>query len=452
MATGHDHTPLPVTASRGSPLAGDIRVPGDKSISHRALILGTVARGMTRVRGLLEAADVMSTLGAMRALGAVIERDGPEEDRAWRIDGLGNGALLAPDAPLDFGNAGTGSRLTMGLVAPYDFPVTFTGDASLSSRPMGRVVEPLKLTGVQVIDEAQGCRLPLTLHGAPLALPFEYTVPVPSAQVKSAMLLAALNIAGTSTVVEPVKTRDHTERMLAGFGAAIEMEESAGGRTIRITGQQDLMAQDITVPGDPSSAAFPLVAGLIVPGSEITIRDVMLNETRTGLYETLIEMGADLTIANRRDNGGEAIGDITVRHSRLRGVTVPPERAPAMIDEYPVLSVAAAFAEGETLMQGLHELRVKECDRLEATAAGLSANGVTAEEGEDWLKVTGTGDGVPGGGSVETHLDHRIAMAFLTMGLASDAAVTVDDTVMIDTSFREFLPLMRGLGAALADG
>ena len=451
MAHGHDHTPEPLTARRGTALMGDVRVPGDKSISHRALILGTVATGRTRVRGLLEADDVMATMGAMRALGAVIERDGVQDDRAWTIDGPGNGALLEPEGPLDFGNAGTGSRLTMGLVAAYDFPVTFTGDASLSARPMGRVVEPLKLTGCQLVDETEGTRLPLTLHGAPLALPFEYTVPVPSAQVKSAMLLAALNIAGTSTVVEPVATRDHTERMLAGFGAAIEVEQSGGARTIRVTGQQPLKGQDITVPGDPSSAAFAIVAGLVVPGSQVTVRDVMLNGTRTGLYETLREMGAELTIANRRDNGGEAIGDITVRHSRLRGVTVPAGRAPSMIDEYPVLAVAAAFAEGTTRMEGLHELRVKECDRLEATAAGLVANGVTCRTGGDWLEVDGMAQ-VPGGGTVETHLDHRIAMSFLVMGLASQAPVTVDDTVMIATSFREFRALMAGLGAEMDDG
>ena len=451
MAAGHDHTPVPLSSHRADPLSGDVRVPGDKSISHRTLILGTVARGTTRVRGLLEAEDVMATLGAMRALGAVIERDGPEEERAWTVRGPGNGALLAPRAPLDFGNAGTGSRLTMGLVASYDFAVTFTGDASLSSRPMGRVVEPLRLTGCQVVEAAEGCRLPLTLHGIPLALPFEYTVPVPSAQVKSAMLLAALNVAGTSTVVEPVATRDHTERMLAGFGAAIEVEEGAGGRTIRITGQTELTAQDVTVPGDPSSAAFAIVAACIVPGSQVSVRDVMLNETRTGLYETLREMGADLTIDNVRENGGEAIGDIHVRHAALRGVTVPAERAPSMIDEYPVLAVAAAFASGTTRMEGLHELRVKECDRLEATAAGLTANGVTCRTGEDWLEVDGQ-EAVPGGGSVETHLDHRIAMAFLVLGLASRRPVRVDDTVMIATSFREFRPLMEGLGARFQDG
>ena len=360
----HDHDPAPMRASPGHSLHGEVRVPGDKSISHRSLILGTVANGRTSVRNLLEGDDVMATASAMRALGATIEKSGD----IWHVDGVGNGALLEPEGPLDFGNAGTGSRLTMGLVAPYDFPVTFTGDASLSSRPMGRVLDPLRLTGCQV-EAAKGDRLPLTLHGAPLAIPVSYTVPVASAQVKSAVLLAGLNIAGTTTVVEPVFTRDHTERMLAGFGADISVETDADGvRTITLQGQPDLQPQDITVPGDPSSAAFAIVAGLIVPGSDVTVSDVLLNETRTGLLTTLQEMGADLAIADRRVTGGEEIGTITARHSTLRGVTVPADRAPSMIDEYPVLAVAAAFAEGETVMLGLDELRVKECDRLAATA------------------------------------------------------------------------------------
>ena len=445
----HDHTPVPMTSAPVSNLGGTVAVPGDKSISHRCMILGAVADGQTRVTGLLEADDVMATAGAMRALGARIEKHGDE----WRVDGMGNGSLLEPTEPLDFGNAGTGSRLTMGLVAGYDFPVTFTGDASLSSRPMGRVLNPLKETGLQVKPEGSNTdpdRLPITVHGAPLALPVTYRVPVASAQVKSAVLLAGLNIAGITTVIEPVMTRDHTEKMLAGFGADITVKtDEDGTRHISLRGQTDLKAQQIQVPGDPSSASFAIVAGLIVPGSDLTVKNVLLNPTRTGLFDTLVEMGADLTIANRRESGGEDIGDITVRHSKLKGVTVPAERAPSMIDEYPVLAVAASFAEGETHMTGLEELRVKECDRLAVTARGLEANGVDCTEGEDDLKVRG--GPVPGGGFVKTHLDHRIAMAFMVMGMAAQNPVQVDDTFMINTSFREFVPLMRGLGADLKE-
>lgn len=434
----------PQQAMPGTTLHGVVSVPGDKSISHRSLILGTVADGTTRISGLLESDDVLATLGAMRALGAKIEKQGD----TWLVKGCGNGALLAPEAPLDFGNAGTGSRLTMGLVAPYDFPVTFIGDASLSSRPMGRVLNPLRETGLQV-DAAEGDRLPLTVHGAPLPVPITYRVPVASAQVKSAVLLAALNIAGTTTVIEPVMTRDHTERMMAGFGARISVETMENGeRHITVEGQHDLTAQDVTVPGDPSSAAFAIVAGLIVPGSDVTVRDVLLNPTRIGLIETLLEMGADLSLDNRRNSGGEEIGDVRVRTSALKGVDVPADRAPSMIDEYPVLAVAASFAEGETVMNGLEELRVKECDRLAVTARGLEANGVDCTEEADRLKVRG--GKVAGGGTVETHLDHRIAMAFLVMGLAAEKPVTVDDTTMIATSFPEFGDLMRGLGARMS--
>lgn len=446
---GHDHAPVPMTSAPVRGLSGTINVPGDKSISHRSLMLGAVADGRSTITGLLEADDVMATAGAMRALGARIEKDGV----TWTVDGLGNGALLAPTAPLDFGNAGTGSRLTMGLVAGYDFDVTFVGDASLSSRPMGRVLNPLRETGLQVRihEEAQGKdMLPLTVRGAKNAVPITYRVPVASAQVKSAVLLAGLNIAGKTTVVEPVMTRDHTEKMLAGFGVPITVEtDEDGTRHITIEGQTDLTAQDITVPGDPSSASFALVAGLIVPGSDLTVRNVLLNPTRTGLFTTLQEMGGDLTISNQRQSGGEDIGDITVRHSALKGVDVPAHRAPSMIDEYPVLAVAASFAQGQTWMNGLDELRVKECDRLAVTAAGLVANGVDCEEGEDWLVVRGGGGSVRGGGVVATHLDHRIAMAFLVMGMAAKEAVSVDDTVMINTSFREFAPLMGQLGGKL---
>lgn len=446
---GHDHTPIPMTSAPVRGLSGTIAVPGDKSISHRSLILGAVAKGQTTITGLLEADDVMATAGAMRALGAGVKKNG----ETWTVNGLGNGALLAPTEPLDFGNAGTGSRLTMGLVTGYDFDVTFVGDASLSSRPMGRVLNPLRESGLQVTvhEDATGPdRLPLTVHGARYAVPITYRVPVASAQVKSAVLLAGLNIAGETTVIEPVITRDHTEKMLAGFGVNITIKEDEdGARHITVEGQTELTAQDVIVPGDPSSASFAIVAGLIVPGADVTVRNVLLNPTRTGLFTTLQEMGADLTIGNKRQSGGEDIGDITVRHSQLKGVDVPADRAPSMIDEYPVLSVAAAFAAGDTRMNGLEELRVKECDRLAVTAAGLVANGVDCEEGEDWLVVRGGAGTVRGGGVVETYLDHRIAMAFLVMGMAAMEAVRVDDTVMINTSFREFAPLMGELGGKL---
>ncbi|MEM1038039.1 MAG: 3-phosphoshikimate 1-carboxyvinyltransferase [Pseudomonadota bacterium] len=446
--SGHDHTPLPMTASPGAPLSGTTALPGDKSISHRSLILGTVADGETRITGLLEGDDVLATAGAMRALGAIIEKSG----EAWHVQGVGNGALLEPTGPLDFGNAGTGSRLVMGLVSGYDFPVTFVGDASLSSRPMGRVLNPLRETGLQV-EASQGDRLPLTVRGAPTPLPITYRVPVASAQVKSAVMLAGLNIAGTTTVIEPVMTRDHTEKMMTAFGVNVTIEVDAdGARHISLDGQQSLTGQDVIVPGDPSSAAFLIVAALVAPGSDVTVKDVLLNPLRTGLLTTLQEMGADLTIMNRRQSGGEDIGDIRIRHSALTGVTVPAERAPAMIDEYPVLAVAAAFAHGDTVMHGLEELRVKECDRLAVTARGLEANGVDCVEGESSLTVSGAGSSgvVNGGGLVETHLDHRIAMAFLVMGMAAQHPVRVDDTFMINTSFREFVPMMQGLGARLA--
>jgi 3-phosphoshikimate 1-carboxyvinyltransferase len=439
----HDHTPVPMTSSASAGLSGKISVPGDKSISHRSLILGAIADGQTTIKGLLEADDVMATASAMRGLGANIVKQGD----TWLVDGLGNGALLEPEAPLDFGNAGTGSRLTMGLVTGYDFPVKFIGDASLSSRPMGRVLNPLRESGLQV-DAAEGDRLPLTVHGAPLPAPITYRVPVASAQVKSAVLLAGLNIAGTTTVIEPVMTRDHTEKMLAGFGANISITvDEDGARHISVEGQTDLTAQDVIVPGDPSSASFAIVAGLITPNSDLTIENVLLNPTRTGLFDTLLEMGADLTIENRRQSGGEDIGDIRVRTSQLKGVTVPANRAPSMIDEYPVLAVAASFASGETHMLGLDELRVKECDRLAVTARGLEANGVDCTEGETDLKVRG--GPVKGGARVETHLDHRIAMSFLVMGMVAENPVSVDDTFMINTSFREFVPLMTSIGANL---
>jgi 3-phosphoshikimate 1-carboxyvinyltransferase len=422
-------------------------VPGDKSISHRSFMFGGLASGETRITGLLEGEDVMRTGDAMKAMGAHIEKRGPE----WVIKGTGNGALLQAEAPLDFGNAGTGSRLTMGLVGTYDMETTFIGDASLSGRPMGRVLDPLRQMGVQVLNASPGDRMPLTLRGPRQAAPISYRVPMASAQVKSAVLLAGLNTPGITTVIEPVMTRDHTEKMLKGFGANIEVQtDEQGVRHIFIEGQGKLTGQVIAVPGDPSSAGFPLVAALIVPGSDVTIENVLMNPTRTGLITTLIEMGGSIEILNRRNAGGEDVADLRVRGSELKGVKVPAERAPSMIDEYPVLAVAACFAEGETLMQGLEELRVKESDRLAAVARGLEANGADCTEGETTLSVRGVpgGKGL-GGGTVQTHLDHRIAMSFLVMGLASEKPVTVDDQAMIATSFPEFMGLMANLGAEI---
>jgi 3-phosphoshikimate 1-carboxyvinyltransferase len=443
----HDQPARPATAHACTGLSGEVRIPGDKSISHRAFMFGALASGRTRIAGLLEGEDVLRTGAAMRAMGASIRKDGEE----WIIDGVGNGALLEPEAPLDFGNAGTGSRLTMGLVGTYDMKTTFIGDASLSKRPMGRVLDPLREMGTQVIEAEPGDRMPIVLRGPRIATPISYRVPMASAQVKSAVLLAGLNTPGITTVVEPVMTRDHTEKMLAGFGAELEVETDAQGvRHIRIQGQGRLTGRDILVPGDPSSAGFPLVAALLVPESDVTILNVLMNPTRTGLITTLREMGASIEEIDRRDAGGEAVADLRVRSSELTGVAVPADRAPSMIDEYPVLAVAAAFANGETVMQGLDELRVKESDRLAAVARGLEANGVDCTEGHDWLTVRGRPDGKGlGGGMVETHLDHRIAMSFLVMGLASEKPVSVDDSAMISTSFPEFMGLMKGLGAQI---
>ncbi len=443
----HDAKPTPATARRSPALAGTARVPGDKSISHRSFMFGGLASGETRITGLLEGEDVMRTGDAMKAMGARITKAGEE----WVIRGVGNGCLLQPEAPLDFGNAGTGSRLTMGLVGVYDMETTFIGDASLQSRPMARVLNPLREMGVQVVSSAQGDRMPLTLRGPKHAAPISYRVPMASAQVKSAVLLAGLNTPGITTVIEPVMTRDHTEKMLRGFGANLEVETDAeGGRQIRIEGQGKLTGQVIAVPGDPSSAGFPLVAALIVPGSDVTIENVLMNPTRTGLLLTLQEMGGDIEVLNPRFAGGEDVADLRVKGSDLKGVTVPADRAPSMIDEYPVLAVAACFAEGETVMLGLEELRVKESDRLAAVARGLEANGVDCTEGKEELSVRGIpgGKGL-GGGTVATHLDHRIAMSFLIMGLASEKSVTVDDANMIATSFPEFRGLMADLGAVI---
>ena len=436
--------PLPATSKKSADLSGHIRIPGDKSISHRSLMFGALASGETRISGLLEGDDVIHTANAMRAMGAKITKD----NDVYVIHGTGNGCLLEPEQPLDFGNAGTGARLTMGLVGTYAMKTRFIGDASLSKRPMGRILDPLRLMGVQV-EASEGDRLPLTLWGAVTPNPITYRVPMASAQVKSAVLLAGLNTPGITTIIEPVMTRDHTEKMLVGFGADLEVEtDNDGVRYIHLEGQGELHGQDIIVPGDPSSAAFPIVAALITEGSDITIENVLLNPTRTGLITTLLEMGADISFENRRQTGGEEVADIRVRSSRLKGVKVPKERAPSMIDEYPVLAVAAAFAEGKTVMEGLAELRVKESDRLSAVANGLKINGVDCEEGKDFLIVTGEPSAKNiGGGTVTTHLDHRIAMSFLVLGLGAGKPVTIDDKRMIATSFPEFMGLMAKLGA-----
>ncbi|MGQ5717133.1 3-phosphoshikimate 1-carboxyvinyltransferase [Pseudochrobactrum asaccharolyticum] len=440
----HSQVSKPATARRSRDLKGDIRIPGDKSISHRSFMFGGLASGETRISGLLEGEDILATGKAMQAMGAQIRKEGD----IWIINGTGNGCLLESETPLDFGNAGTGVRLTMGLVGSYDMKTSFLGDASLTSRPMARVLNPLREMGVQV-EAAEGDRLPLTLHGPRTANPIRYRVPMASAQVKSAVLLAGLNTPGVTTVIEPIMTRDHTEKMLQGFGADLSVETDKDGvRHIHIAGQGKLTGQTIDVPGDPSSTAFPLVAALITEGSDLIIRNVLMNPTRTGLITTLQEMGAQIDILDPRLAGGEDVADLRVRSSKLTGITVPVDRAPSMIDEYPVLAIAAAFAEGETIMDGLDELRVKESDRLAAVARGLEANGVDCTEGEMSLTVRGNPSGKGfGGGTVATHLDHRIAMSFLVLGLASEKPVIVDDATMIATSFPEFMDLMRNLGA-----
>jgi 3-phosphoshikimate 1-carboxyvinyltransferase len=437
-----------MTSRRARALAGEALVPGDKSISHRALILGLLARGRTEVTGLLEGADVLATARACGQFGAHVARRG---EGHWTVDGVGVGALLEPEATLDFGNAGTGARLMMGVVGGHGVAATFDGDASLRKRPMERVLTPLREIGATVVSAAPGGRVPLTLKGALDPIPIVYALPVPSAQVKSAVLLAGLNAPGVTTVIEAEPTRDHTERMLRGFGAEVTTTpEGPHGARIALVGRPRLAAQRIAVPRDPSSAAFPLVAALIVPGSRVTIPGVMTNPTRTGLLTTLLEMGAKIAQANPREEGGEAVADLVVSASELRGVEVPAARAPSMIDEYPILAVAAAFARGTTVMRGLAELRAKESDRLAAVAAGLAANGVRHHVDGDDLVVEGGAGEAKGGATVATHLDHRIAMSFLVMGLASAKPVTVDDVGMIATSFPSFPALMRGLGADVA--
>ncbi|WP_394154340.1 3-phosphoshikimate 1-carboxyvinyltransferase [Loktanella salsilacus] len=445
--SGHG-TPVPMTSRACGPLTGVAEVPGDKSISHRSLILGAMCVGETRITGLLEGDDVLDTARAMRAFGATVTDHGGGE---WSVQGVGVGGFAEPAGVIDCGNSGTGVRLIMGAMATTGITATFTGDASLCSRPMGRVTDPLALFGTRAVGR-EGGRLPMTLVGAAAPVPVRYVVPVPSAQVKSAVLLAGLNAPGQTVVIEKEATRDHTERMLAGFGAEIEVEDTDEGRVITLQGQPELQPQQIAVPRDPSSAAFPVCAALIVPGSDVLVPGIGLNPTRAGLFTTLREMGADLTYENERIEGGEPVADLRARYSPdMKGISVPPARAASMIDEYPVLSVVACFATGVTDMQGVRELRVKESDRIDAMAKGLRAAGIEVAEGDDWWQVTGRGAGnVPGGATVESRLDHRIAMAFLVMGMAAQKPVSVDDGSPITTSFPIFEPLMTRLGAQIS--
>lgn len=441
-ASSSTEAPQPLASGTAAPLSGTARVPGDKSISHRALILGALAVGETEIHGLLEGEDVLRTAAAMRQLGGEAERGA---DGVWRARGRGIGGLREAPEVLDLGNAGTGARLLMGLVAPYDFVSFFTGDASLRARPMARVSEPLSRMGARIVARTGG-RPPLAVIGTAQPMPITYILPVASAQVKSAILLAALNTPGITTVIEPEPTRDHTELMLKGFGVTLSVEQTPEGRAVSLTGQPEIFGCKIVVPGDPSSAAFPLAAALIVPGSDILLPNIGLNPHRIGLIETLLEMGADIAIENRREEAGEPVGDLRVRHGALKGVTVPADRAPSMIDEYPILSVVAAFAAGETKMEGLAELRVKESDRLSAMAQGLAACGVQVAEGKDSLTVTG-GKPLAGGVRIPVKLDHRIGMSFLVLGMAARKPVEIDDAQAIGTSFPGFVDLMNGLGA-----
>jgi 3-phosphoshikimate 1-carboxyvinyltransferase len=432
-------------SSRASALSGEIAVPGDKSISHRALILGALAIGETTISGLLEGDDVLRTAEAVRGLGAIVTRDGAGE---WRVQGVGVGGFREPENVLDMGNSGTGVRLIMGAVATSPLIATFTGDASLRRRPMRRVIEPLTRMGASFVSRAGGL-LPVTVTGARSAMPIRYEMPVSSAQVKSAILLAGLNAPGRTIVVEPAPSRDHSERLLAYFGARIESRELVGGkREITLTGQPELIARDVQVPGDPSSAAFLIAAAILVPGSAILVRNVGVNPHRTGLFATLREMGADIIYSNERELGGEPVADIAVKSGPLKGIEVPAGRAPSMIDEYPILAALAAAASGTTVMHGVGELRVKESDRVAAMAAGLQAIGVEVETGPETMAVKGCGNGpIKGGARVETFHDHRIAMSFLVLGLAAESAVEIDDDTMIATSFPGFAELMGQLGA-----
>jgi 3-phosphoshikimate 1-carboxyvinyltransferase len=440
-------TAQPMTAHKSGPLTGTALVPGDKSISHRSLIFGAMALGETRVTGLLEGQDVLDTAKAMQAFGAKVTRHGLGD---WSVQGVGVGGFQEPADVIDCGNSGTGVRLIMGTMATSAMTVTFTGDASLRKRPMGRVTEPLALFGTEAYGR-KGGRLPMTVVGAARPKPVRYALPVASAQVKSAILLAGLNCPGETVVIEREPTRDHSERMLIGFGAKLEVERRAEGSVITLQGQPDLRAQSVAVPRDPSSAAFPVCAALLVEGSDIFVPGVSQNLTRNGLYITLMEMGAEIEFQNPREEGGEPVADLRVRFSgNMKGIEVPPERAPSMIDEYPILSVVAACATGKTVMRGVKELRVKESDRIDAMARGLEACGVRIEEDEDTLIVHGMGaGGVPGGAVCATHIDHRIAMSFLVLGLASKQPVSVDDASPIATSFPIFTGLMAQLGATL---
>ena len=435
----------PLKSNPAGPLNGKTAVPGDKSISHRALIMGASATGETRIQGLLEADDVMCTARALRALGVPVDDLG---GGAWRVLGRGVGGLTEPASVLDMGNSGTGARLLMGLVASHGFGCVFSGDASLSRRPMERVMEPLRRMGAG-FQSRSGGRLPMCVTGTASPVPIDYEPPQASAQVKSAVLLAGLNTPGRTTVAEPLATRDHTERMLTAFGADVTVEADGNGRRITLEGRPELGGREIAVPGDVSSAAFPIVAAVVVPGSSIELTGVGVNRLRAGLLETLADMGADIRLSNERDDGGEPVADIAVRAGPLRGVAVPASRAPTMIDEYPILAVAAAAAEGVTRMEGLAELRVKESDRLAAMAKGLAACGVEVEEGDDSLTIHGRAGPVPGGAGVAVDMDHRIAMAFLVLGMAAEEPVAVDDAASIETSFPGFTDFMNGLGAQL---
>ncbi len=447
--SGHGEAQVMISAKCG-PLKGEASVPGDKSISHRALIFGAMAVGETKITGLLEGQDVLDTAKAMRAFGATVTRHAPGD---WTVNGVGVGGFSEPADVIDCGNSGTGVRLIMGTMATTPISATFTGDASLRKRPMGRVTDPLSLFGTTAYGR-KGGRLPMTLVGAADPVPVRYTLPVASAQVKSAVLLAGLNAPGETVVIEREPTRDHTERMLKGFGAEISVKQTEEGHVITLKGRPELKPQSVAVPRDPSSAAFPVCAALIVPGSDILVPGVSQNPTRNGLYLTLVEMGADISFDNPREEGGEPVADLRVRYTPgLRGIAVPPERAPSMIDEYPILSVVAAFAEGSTVMRGVKELRVKESDRIDAMARGLEACGARLDEEEDVLTVHGAGPGgLPGGATVQTHIDHRIAMSFLVAGMASTKEIALDDGSPIVTSFPIFEDLMNGLGAAIRRG
>ena len=437
--------PIPMSSTRVTNLRGQANVPGDKSISHRSLILGALSVGKTKIHGLLEGQDVIDTAKAMSSFGAIVKK---HKNGEWTVDGFGVGGFAEPKKVIDCGNSGTGVRLIMGAMSTSDVTATFTGDASLNKRPMARITEPLNLFGAKTFSR-RGGKLPITVVGSEAPIPITYQTPVASAQIKSAILFAGLNSPGTTTVIEKEKTRDHSERMLQGFGADIISEQTSKGNIIKLEGYPELKAQEIMVPRDPSSAAFPICAALITEGSDILVPNIGLNPTRSGLFDTLKDMNANITFENENSQGGEPIADIRAKFSPdMKGIDVPPERAASMIDEYPILSVVAAFAKGKTMMRDVRELRVKESDRIDAMAKGLKSNGLKIEEGEDWWSVEGREiDGVVGGSLCETFLDHRIAMSFLVMGMASQRALTIDDSSPINTSFPSFENLMAQIGA-----